>query len=59
MIDVVNSLVREIFLNHESDDPLEHCMVNDSSTKDANPEVAMCAQFLEVSPPLPPTLAKA
>jgi len=49
MIDVVDSLVWEAISNYEFDNPLEHCMLNDSSTKDANPEVTMCAQFLEAS----------
>jgi len=50
MIDVVDGFVRETISNHESDDPLQHCMLNDNSTKDANPEEAICAQFLEASP---------
>jgi len=33
-------------------------MLNDSSTKDANPKVAICAQFLEASPQVPPMSAK-
>ena len=33
-------------------------MLKDSTTKDENPEVAMCAQSLEASPPIPPSLAK-
>jgi len=52
MIDVVDGLVWETISNHESNDPLKHCL-------DANPEIAMCAQFLEASPRVPPTLAKA
>jgi len=50
MIDVVDGLVRETISNHESGDPLEHCMLNDSSTKDANPKVAIYAQISEASP---------
>jgi len=50
MIDVVDSLVWEAISNHQSDDPLKHCILNDSSAKDTNPEVAMCAQLLEASP---------
>ena len=59
MIDVVDSLVRETISNRESSDPLERYILNDSSTKDANPELAMFSQFLEASPPVPPVLAKA
>jgi len=29
--------------NLDFNDPLEHLMLNDSTTKDENPEVAMCA----------------
>jgi len=59
MIDAVNGLVRETISNHESDDPLQYCMLNDSSTKDANIEVEMCAQFLEATPQVLPIVAKA
>ena len=34
MIDAVDSLVWETISNLESDDPLEYCMLNDSSTKE-------------------------
>ena len=34
-------------------------MLNDSSTKDVNLKVVTCAQFLETSPQLLPTVAKA
>jgi len=44
--------------NLDSNDLLEHLMLNDSTTKDENPKVAMCAQLLEASPPIPPSLAK-
>jgi len=47
MIDVVDGLVQEIISILEFDDPLEHCMLNDSSMKDANPEIAMYVQFLK------------
>ena len=50
MIDVVDSLEWEAISNLESDDPLKYCMLNDSTTSDENPEVEMCAQFLEASP---------
>ena len=46
-IDVVNGLIRETMCNLNSNDPLEHLMLNNSITKDENPEVAKCAQLLE------------
>jgi len=33
-------------------------MLNDTTTKDENSEVAMCARLLEASPPIPPSIAK-
>jgi len=33
-------------------------MLNNSTTKDENSEVAECAQLLEASPPIPPPLTK-
>ena len=54
MIDVVDGLIWEIVSNVVSNDFLEHLMLNDSITKDENLEVAMCAQYLEVSPQVPP-----
>jgi len=59
MIDVVIGLVWETISNYESDGPLEHYMLNDSFTKDANPEVAVCAQFSEASPEVLRTVAEA
>ena len=50
MIDVVYSLVWETISHHESDDHFARCMLSDSSTKDANPVVALCDQFLEAPP---------
>jgi len=44
--------------NPGSNDPLENLMLNDSTTKDESPEVAMCAQLLEASPQIPPSLAR-
>ena len=44
--------------NLDSNDSFEHLMLNDSTTKDENPKVAMCVQFLEASPQIPPSLAK-
>ena len=43
MIDVVDSLTQETLSNLDSNDPRKHFMLNDSTTKDVNPEVAMCA----------------
>ena len=57
-IDVVDGLMRETVSNLDSNDPLEHLMLNDNTTKDEKPEVAMCAQLLEASPPIPPFLVK-
>ena len=59
MIDVVDGLVWKTISNHESDDPLAHCMLTDRSTKGVSPEVAMCAQLLEASPQVLPTVTKA
>ena len=44
--------------NLDSNDPLEHLMLNNSITKNENPEVADCAQLLEASPPISFSLAK-
>ena len=52
-IDVVDSLIREFASNINSNDPLEHLMLNSSTTEDENPEVAECAKLLEPSPPIP------
>jgi len=46
-IDVVDGLIRETISNLNSNDPLKHLLLNDSTTKDENPNVAMCAQILE------------
>ena len=58
MIDVVDGLIRETVSNVVSNDCLEHVLLNDSTTKDENPEVVMCAQFLEASPQVPSCQAK-
>ena len=58
MFDAVDGLIREIVSNLDSNDPFEHLTLNDSTTKDEDPKVAMCAQLLEASPPIPPSLAK-
>jgi len=41
-IDVVNNLVREEVTNHVSSDPLEHCVLNNGTSRDKNPLVTMC-----------------
>ena len=43
-------MIRETVSNIVSNNSLEHLWLNDSTTKDENPEVAMCAQYLEASP---------
>ena len=57
-IDLADGLIWETVSNNNSNDPLEHLMVNNTTTKDGNPEVAECAQLLGTSPPIPPTLDK-
>ena len=47
MIDVVDGLIRETVSNVVSNNSLEHLLLHDSTSKDENPEVAMCAQYLE------------
>ena len=49
-IDVVDNLVQGIIFNNVSNDPLEHSILNNGTSKDENPKVAICAQFLEASP---------
>jgi len=39
-IDVVNGLIQETMSNINSNDPIEQLMLNNSTTKDKNPEVA-------------------
>jgi len=58
MIDVVDGLMRETISNVVSNDSIKHLLFNDSTTEDENLEVAMCAQYLEISPQLPPCQAK-
>ena len=58
MIDVVDGLIRATVSNVVSNDSLKHLLLHDSTTKDENPEVAMCAQYLEASPKVPPCQAK-
>ena len=57
-IDVVDGLIWETTSNIDSNDPLEHLILNDSTAKDENSKVAICAQLLEASPPIPPFLVK-
>ena len=57
-VDVVDGLIRETVSDLDSDDPLEQLMLNNSTVNDENPKVAKCAQLLEASPPIPPSLAK-
>jgi len=56
-IDVMDTLVQKTISNNDSHDPLKHCLLNDGSTQDESPKVAMYAQFLEASPLVSPTLA--
>ena len=42
-IDVINNFVREEVANHVFNDPLEHFLLRDGTSKDMNPKVAMCA----------------
>ena len=58
MIDVVDGSMQETVSNVISNDSLEHLLLNDSTIEDENPKVAMCAQYLEVSPQVPPCQAK-
>jgi len=57
-IDVVDNLIQETTSNINDNDPLKHLMLNNSTTEDENSEVAECAQLLEASPPIPPSLIK-
>jgi len=57
-VDVVDSLIQETVFNLDSNDPFEHLMLNNSTTKDENPELAKCAQLPEASLPVPLSLAK-
>jgi len=57
-INMVDSLIRETASNIDSNDPLEHLMLNNSTTEDENSKVTECAQLLEASPPIMPPLTK-
>ena len=50
IIDVIDGLIRETTSNVDSNDSLEYLLLNDSTTKDENPEVALCVQYLKASP---------
>ena len=47
-VDVVDSLIQET--TSTINDPLEHLMLNNSTTEDENPEVAEFTTLLEASP---------
>jgi len=49
MIDVVDGLIQETISDLDSNDSLEHLMLNDSTPRNENLKGAMCAQFLEAS----------
>jgi len=57
-IDVVDGLIRETVSNINSNDPLKHLMLNNSTTKDENLEVVECAKLLKASPAIPFSTAK-
>jgi len=57
-IDVVDRLIWETMSNCDSNDPLQHLLLNNNTTKDKNPDVAKCAQLLEVFQPISPSIAK-
>ena len=42
-IDVVDNLLQETTSNINSNDPVEHLMLNNSTIEDENPKVAECA----------------
>jgi len=55
---MINSLAWETITNYYPNDPRKHCILNDSTTKDENPKVEACAQFLEASLEVRPTVGK-
>ena len=57
-IDVVDGLIPNTISNLDSNDPLAHLMLSNSTSKDENLDVAECAQLLEVSPLIQPSIAK-
>ena len=57
-VDVIDGLIQETVSNLDSEDPLEHLMLNNSTISDDNPKVADCAQLLEASTPIPPSLLR-
>ena len=46
-IDVIDTFVRDKVTNYVPSDPTKHCMLLDGTSKDENPEVTVCAHFLE------------
>jgi len=57
-IDMIDSLIQETASNINSNHPLEHLTLNNSTTEDENPEVAEYAQLLEASPAILPSSNK-
>jgi len=57
MIDVVSDLIQKTVSNVVFNNTLKHLLLNDSTIKDENPKVAMCAQYLEASPQVLPSQA--
>ena len=57
-IDVVDGLIWETVSILNSNDLLEHLMLNNSTTEDENLDVLEYAQLMEASPLIPPSLAK-
>jgi len=57
-IDAVDGLMQGNVFNLYSNDPLEHLMLNNSTTKYKNPEAAEYAQLEEASPPIPSSFAE-
>jgi len=48
-IDVVNGLIWETMFNLDSNEPLTHLMLNNSTTKYQNPKVSECLNFWSLS----------
>ncbi|XP_020258775.1 uncharacterized protein LOC109835201 [Asparagus officinalis] len=58
MVDVIDKCTHEQVANHNSADPLEKCLVYDSSINDEDPKVAAYAQSLESTSTAPLRNAK-
>ena len=54
MVDVIDGLIWETVTNIVYNDALKNLLLNDSTTKDENPKVAMCGQYLEASSQVQP-----